>query len=98
MGFSLLRARGGRNNKTPAMRVETRAIRKKTPFPYAEVVQAQRKPIRKGVFYGNEGPKFSSHKVVVQVSYRFYTQIQAENNIFATTGKYTGNTAGFMQV
>ena len=29
MGFSLLRSRGGRNNKTPAMRVETRAIRKK---------------------------------------------------------------------
>ena len=88
MGFSLLRARSVRN----------KSYTQKTPFPYAEVVQAQRKLIRKGVFYGNEGPKFSSHKVVVQVSYRFYTQIQAENNIFATTGKYTGNTAGFMQV
>lgn len=47
---------------------------------------------------GTKAQSLAHHKVVVQVSYRFYTQIQAENNIFATTGKYTGNTAGFMQV
>lgn len=40
MGFSLLRTRSRRNNKTPAMRVRDRCYIKKSPFRYNRVVQA----------------------------------------------------------
>ena len=36
------------------------------------------------VFYGNQGSEFSAHKMAVQVSYRFCSKIQKEDNIFAT--------------
>ena len=70
----------------------------KNTFPIRWSCSGSAQTYKERCFYGNQGSEFSAHKMAVQVSYRFCSKIQKEDNIFATTWKYTRNIARFVQI
>lgn len=85
IGFSQLSARSAQNKQPPATRVAIMCYTKKHLSHTIELFRPIVTFKGKVFLYGNSSPKFSAHKMAMQVSYRIHTNVQKKNNIFPIT-------------